>query len=104
MRTCVRCAACRPLNRGLWWDFPTDHKAWSIDDQYMFGDDYIMAPVLEPGAQHRSVYLPTAGGAQGPGTVQPQQWKHVFTGKTYSGGATYDVAAPPASFPLFKRL
>jgi len=39
-------ASGRPLNRGLWWDFPADERAWAVDDEYMFGDDYLMAPVL----------------------------------------------------------
>ena len=50
----------QPLNRPLWWDFPADPNAWTIDDEYMFGDEYLAAPVLEAGARSRTVYLPTA--------------------------------------------
>ena len=81
----------RPLNRQLWWDFPTDVTSWTIDDEYMFGDDYLAAPVLTAGATSRNVYLP------------PGRWRHVFSGQDYAGGASYLVPAPITSFPLFLR-
>jgi hypothetical protein len=37
----------------------TDHPVcWDIGDQYLFEPDYVVAPVLTPGARHRTVYLP----------------------------------------------
>ena len=61
----------------------------------MFGDDYLAAPVLVAGAVSRPVYLPPLANAA--------QWRHVFSGQLYAGGATYEIAAPLDSFPLFKR-
>ena len=89
----------RPLNRPLWWDFPADPATWTIDDEYMFGDEYLAAPVLEAGARSRTVYLPTAG-EQEAATV----WRHVWTNASYRGGANYSVDAPLDSFPLFRRV
>lgn len=85
----------RPLNRWLWWDFPHDAKAWAVDDEYMFGDKYLVAPVLELGARQRSVYLPGA-----PGT----SWRHVFTNETFAAGQEHLVQAPLGmAFPIFSR-
>ena len=83
----------RPINRPLWWDFPTDSLVWSIDDEYMFGDELLAAPVFEAGARQRKVYLPAAG----------SNWQHVFTGDMYAGGLSHIVPAPLDSFPLFRR-
>ena len=85
----------RPVNRPLWYDFPADAASWAVDDQYMFGDDYLVAPVLAAGAVARSVYLPPLPAAG--------QWRHVWSGQSYAGGQTYTVAAPLESFPLFQR-
>ena len=85
----------RPLNRWLWWDFADDVKAWAVDDQYMFGDDYMAAPVMELGATERSVYFP--------GNPTKTLWTHAFTNDTYISGQVHTVTAPlGAAFPLFK--
>jgi alpha-D-xyloside xylohydrolase len=86
----------RPLNRPIWWDFPLDRSAWTVDDEYMFGDEYLAAPVLHAGARSRAVYLPAASNAT---TI----WRHVWTNVTYKGGKSYTIDAPLDSFPLFRR-
>jgi len=40
------------------FDFPDDGEAWKIEDQYMFGSDYLAAPILEAGQRSRVLYLP----------------------------------------------
>lgn len=47
-----------PMIRAMFLEFPDDENAWNISDQYMFGKDYLVAPVTEYGARERSVYLP----------------------------------------------
>jgi alpha-glucosidase (family GH31 glycosyl hydrolase) len=47
-----------PLMRALMIDFPGDPASFSIDDQYMFGRDLLVAPVLYEDARERSVHLP----------------------------------------------
>lgn len=44
--------------RPLFYDFPHDSEAWSIEDEFMFGPDLLIAPVLYEGARERNVYLP----------------------------------------------
>jgi alpha-D-xyloside xylohydrolase len=45
-----------PVMRPLFYDFPEDKRAWEIPDQYMFGPDLLVAPVLYPGMRERFVY------------------------------------------------
>ena len=47
-----------PIMRPLFFDFHTDLESQTVDDQLMFGPDYLVAPVLQKGVQSRSVYLP----------------------------------------------
>lgn len=47
-----------PIMRALALEFPNDRRALGIDDQYMFGPDLLVAPVMEPGLKSRSVYVP----------------------------------------------
>jgi alpha-glucosidase (family GH31 glycosyl hydrolase) len=47
-----------PPIRALWLAHPDDEKALQIADQYMWGDHIMVAPVLEPAAKRRNIYLP----------------------------------------------
>ncbi len=47
-----------PFMRALFMDFPQDPHAADIPDEYMFGPAFLVAPVTDQGATHRSVYLP----------------------------------------------
>ncbi len=47
-----------PLMRALMIDFPDDPASFSVDDEYMFGRDLLVAPMLHEHARERSVHLP----------------------------------------------
>ena len=47
-----------PLMRSLWLAYPEDAKASVVEDAYLWGESMLVAPVLEPGATHRTTYLP----------------------------------------------
>jgi alpha-glucosidase (family GH31 glycosyl hydrolase) len=47
-----------PLMRSLWLAYPEDATASLVEDAYLWGDSLLVAPVLEPGATHRKIYLP----------------------------------------------
>ncbi len=81
-----------PIMRPLFFDFKDDKAAWDVDDQYMFGPDILVAPVLEAGASSRKVYLPAGA-----------SWTDAWTGKVYEGGAEIDADAPIDIIPLFLR-
>ena len=63
-----------PMMRALLVEFPDDPGAWMVDDQYMFGESMLVAPMLEDG-NSRDVYLPGK-----------DKWIDYQTGKTYSPG------------------
>lgn len=81
-----------PLMRTLFYAFPGDARCWEIDDQYMFGGDILVAPILKAGATERSVYLPV-------GT----DWVDAWTGRAFAGGETVVCPAPLAEIPVFAR-
>ena len=47
-----------PVQRPLIFDHQHDHAARDLDDEYLFGPDLLVAPVLKPGTTARQVYLP----------------------------------------------
>jgi alpha-glucosidase (family GH31 glycosyl hydrolase) len=47
-----------PVMRALWLHYPDDPKAVQCRDEYLWGRDILVAPVLEKGAGSRKVYLP----------------------------------------------
>ena len=47
-----------PVMRPMFYEFPDDERCWEVEDQYMYGAKYLVAPVLEPGMTVRKVYLP----------------------------------------------
>jgi alpha-D-xyloside xylohydrolase len=85
-----------PVIRPLFYDFPGDKDAWETEDQYMFGPDILVAPVVYEGRRERELYLPAGGGDAG-------DWADVWTGKRYRGGARITVEAPLEKIPVFSR-
>lgn len=81
-----------PLMRAMFYEFPEDPECAVIRDQYMFGDTYLVAPVLEAGARSRKVYLPAG------------VWKNTDTGEMISGPVTVDAAAPLETMPVFMKV
>jgi alpha-D-xyloside xylohydrolase len=81
-----------PPMRSYFLEFPDDPASWTVQDAYLLGPDLLVAPVLEPGATTRTVYLP-AGAA----------WTDAWTGEEYEGGGTVTVPAPLERIPLFLR-
>lgn len=62
-----------PMVRALLVEFPDDPGAWFVEDEYMFGSQILVAPMLETG-KSRTVYLPRG------------KWIDYQTGKVYEGG------------------
>ena len=81
-----------PVMRPVFYDFPSDAGAWEQAEEYMFGPDLLVAPVMYPGIRRRTVYLP-AGAA----------WTNAETGAPHPGGQDVEVDAPLECIPLFVR-
>ncbi|XP_046966594.1 myogenesis-regulating glycosidase-like [Vanessa cardui] len=47
-----------PVNAPLWWIDPTDQEALRIWDEYLLGEDILVAPIFNEGATSRDIYLP----------------------------------------------
>ena len=50
-----------PLMRAMFVEFPDDPVCWELEEQYMYGDKYLVAPILNLGQRARKVYLPATG-------------------------------------------
>ncbi|WP_165984770.1 glycoside hydrolase family 31 protein [Streptomyces sp. YIM 98790] len=81
-----------PPMRPLFVDHPGDPHAWTVEDQFLLGPDLLVAPVAEPGARSREVYLPA-------GT----RWHDPATGATHDGGRTVTADAPLDRIPVLTR-
>ena len=81
-----------PLIRTMFYEFPEDSKCWELQDQYMFGSDYLVAPIFHLNQFEREVYLPAG------------KWEDTRDHKVYEGGQTITADAPLDSMPVFKRI
>jgi alpha-D-xyloside xylohydrolase len=81
-----------PPMRPLFLEFPGDERAWAVADAYLLGPDLLVAPVLEPWAREREVYLPAGA-----------RWTDAWTGEEYEGGQPVTVPAPLERIPLLLR-
>jgi alpha-glucosidase/alpha-D-xyloside xylohydrolase len=81
-----------PFMRALFMDFPNDPKVADINDEYMFGPAFLVAPVTMQGATSREVYLPSGC-----------DWYNYWTSERLHGGQTVRVNAPIDTLPLFVR-
>ncbi len=81
-----------PVMRPLLFDFLTDDKTYTIGDEFMFGPDLLVAPVIEAKQSSRLVYLPLGS-----------HWWEVSTGKEYAGGVFVEAAADIRTIPLFLK-
>ncbi|MEY4056317.1 MAG: hypothetical protein RL519_1652, partial [Pseudomonadota bacterium] len=81
-----------PAQRPLFLHFPEDERLYAVQDQYLYGADMVVAPVIEDGARERQVILPGDG-----------QWVHAFTDEVYPAGI-HTVAAPIGCPPVFYNI
>ena len=81
-----------PLLRAMFYEFPEDENCWNIYDQYMFGSEYLVAPILYEDMFARKVYLPEG------------EWEDIRDGKTYSGSKSIMADAPLESIPVFRKI
>jgi alpha-glucosidase len=80
-----------PLFRPLVLNYPDDANTYNLDDEFMIGDDVLVAPIVKPDLTSRLVYLPKG------------LWYDYWTNKKYEGGNMISVAAPLETVPMFVR-
>ncbi|WP_377268678.1 TIM-barrel domain-containing protein [Peterkaempfera sp. SMS 1(5)a] len=85
-----------PMTRALYLDYPTQAAAYQHPDQYLYGDDVLVAPVTTPndatGHATTTVWFP-------PGA----SWTDYFTGRTYPGGTTAQITTGLDTMPVFLK-
>ena len=81
-----------PVMRPLFYEFPEDERAWEIQDEFLYGDKVLVAPVTEYLQREREVYLPAGA-----------DWTEKNTGEKYRGGQTVLAKAPLSVIPVFVR-
>lgn len=80
-----------PLFRPLVLNYQDDPNTYNLDDQFMIGNDLLVAPIVKPDVLRRLVYLPKG------------LWYDYWTNKKYEGGKMVSVEAPLETVPLFVR-
>jgi alpha-glucosidase len=80
-----------PALRPLLLEYPEDEKTYQRQDEFLFGRDLLVAPVLREGVREREVYLPQ-------GT-----WFDYATGKRFDGGKPVVVPVTMEAIPVFVR-
>jgi alpha-glucosidase (family GH31 glycosyl hydrolase) len=80
-----------PPTTPMWLAYPGVPEAKAIVDQWMVGEDLLVAPVITEGATKRDVWFPAGC------------WEHGETGERFAGGATRTVPAPMVQLPWFVR-
>ncbi|MDA3879486.1 MAG: glycoside hydrolase family 31 protein, partial [Prolixibacteraceae bacterium] len=78
-----------PVLRALLMHYPDDKMCWHIDDQYLFGDYMLVAPVMNS-ENKRDIYLPEG------------RWINFFTGENQEGGKWLkNVEVPLDEMPVW---
>ncbi|WP_158882304.1 TIM-barrel domain-containing protein [Rhodanobacter sp. L36] len=83
-------AASMPIMRPLYLIDPKNDEAYEHPHEYFYGDQMLVAPVLDPGG-NVTIYLP------------PGKWFDFFTGKAYDGGSTFNAHYAVDETPVFAR-
>ncbi|NXW79212.1 SP15 protein, partial [Hirundo rustica] len=83
-----------PIFRPAWWLSPTDPAAFTIEDEFLIGDEVLVAPITEKGQTWRDIYLPGEG----------HLWLDTNTARVFDGGTTLrNYSASLAEVPVFVR-
>ncbi|MBO1513417.1 glycoside hydrolase family 31 protein [Metabacillus bambusae] len=80
------------IQQPLVYQFQEDEKTHNIQDQFMFGDSLMMAPVVHEGKTSRDLYLPSGA-----------NWVDYWTGEEFKGGQTIHRQADLATLPIYVK-
>lgn len=79
-----------PIVKPLYLNFPDDEEVYNISDEFLLGDNLLVAPVFDSGAVSRKLYLPTA------------KWASVYDGSEIESGWR-EVNSPVGKTPVFVK-
>jgi len=81
-----------PLMRPLFFEEPDNHEIYKVAGSYLFGNDMLISPIMEPGKKEQRVWFP-----------ETSNWFDFYTGEKYRGGEQYFVKTNDESIPTFIR-
>lgn len=79
-----------PVIRTCFYEFPQDARCWELETQYMYGDTYLVAPILAPQQRMVKIYLPKGA-----------SWQ--LGDKSYEGGQEIEFDCPLDTMPVLTR-
>ncbi|NXK44741.1 SP15 protein, partial [Chauna torquata] len=83
-----------PIFRPAWWLSPTDPTAFTVEDEFLIGDEVLVAPITEKGQTWRDIYLPGQG----------HQWMDTNTAHVFDGGTILrNYSASLEEVPVFVK-
>ena len=85
------CTNGMPIMRSLWLHYPDDRDAAGCGDEYLWGRDILVAPVIEAGATSRRVYLPKGA------------WYDYWNGDRIEGGRHITRPVDLETIPVYVR-
>lgn len=80
-----------PIMRPMFYDFYEDEICYTLEDQYMYGEDILFAPIMEKGQIERKVYLPAG------------YWILTKDGSEYEGGQWFTISAKLNEYIAFVK-
>ena len=80
-----------PIMRPMFLEYPNDEICYKLDDQYMYGEDILFAPIYKLGDTKRKVYLPAG------------KWVRTLDKRVYSGGQFVECEAQKGEFIAFVK-
>jgi oligosaccharide 4-alpha-D-glucosyltransferase len=81
-----------PLMRPLFFEEPENHEIYKVAGSYLFGDDILVSPIMEPGKKKQNLWFPGKS-----------NWFDFYSGEKFEGGTQVSVNTKEESIPTFVR-
>ncbi len=81
-----------PIVRALFYEFPDDTTTYKIDNEYMFGDDILVVPIVERGQEKQEIYLPKG-----------KKWYYFWNNFLFDGGKSKIINTDLETIPIFVK-
>ncbi len=81
-----------PIVRPLFYEFPDDTTTYNVDNEYMFGDDILIVPIVEKGKAKQEIYLPKGN-----------KWYNFWDNYLFDGGKSKNVVIKLETIPVFVK-
>jgi len=80
-----------PLARPLFFEYPNDEFLNNYSDEYLWGDNFLVSPVVDEGLTHKNIFIPDG------------EWVDFFSDAVYQGPQNFVLEVPLDKLPLFVK-